>query len=200
MKKILNNLFMFESRTNVLLYVKCDDCYLIDSGKNIEMKNEIFKFLCDNNLKLRAIINTHCHSDHVSNNDICDKVLASNLEKTIIENSGFQLDILYGGRHPNFMESCFVASKSFKAFCLEKIDNIKYINLPGHSYNMIGVCIDDKVLYIGDAIYSEREINKIPYTYDIEKFLNSLEDLKKYDDKVIISSHIGIELIGINKL
>ena len=181
-------------------------CFLIDSGKSMELKDEILKYLLDNNLKLKAIINTHCHSDHVSNDDICDcKVLASDLEKTIIENSGLQLDILYGGKHPNFMESCFVASKSFNTSDLERIENINYINLSGHSYNMIGVCVEGKVLYIGDAIYSEREINKIPYTYDVEKFLNSLEELKKYDNKIIISSHIGIidnidELIKFNKL
>lgn len=206
MKKILNNLFMFESKTNVLLYVNKDKCFLIDSGKCSKMKEEILDFLLEKNLKLVAIINTHCHSDHISNNDINScKILASDLEKTIIENNGFQLDILYGGRHPNFMDSCFVASKSFKVSDLEKIENIEYIYFPGHSYNMIGVCIEKNVIYIGDAIFSEREINKIPYVYDIEKFLNSLKELRKYNDKIIISSHLGIiknidELIELNVL
>lgn len=204
MKKILNNLFMFESKTNVLLYVNNNKCFLIDSGKCSKMKEEISNFLLEKKLNLSAIINTHCHSDHVSNDDISNcKILASDLERTIIENNKIQLDILYGGCHPNFMDSCFVASKSFKVSDLEKIQNIEYIYLPGHSYNMIGVCIEKKVIYIGDAIFSQRELDKIPYIYDIENFLNSLNKLIKYKDKIIISSHLGVinnidELIGFN--
>ena len=73
MKKVLDNLYMFESKTNVLLYINGSECYLIDSGKSNKMKEEIKKYLSDNNLKLAGIINTHCHSDHVSNNDITVK-------------------------------------------------------------------------------------------------------------------------------
>lgn len=204
MKKVLDNLYMFESKTNVLLYINSSECYLIDSGKSNKMKEEIKKYLSDNNLKLTGIINTHCHSDHVSNNDITDcKIYASKLEKTIIENSSIQLDLLYGGRHPKFMEESFVASKSFKASDLKKINNIEYIYFPGHSYNMVGVLIEDKVLCIGDAIFSKDELTKIPYVYDVQKFIDSLNELGKYNDKTVISSHCGIidnlnELIDMN--
>lgn len=206
MKKILSNVFMFESKTNVLLYINNGECFLIDSGRSSALKDEIEAYLLDNNLKLNCIINTHCHSDHILNDDLCNcKIIASELEKEIIENNLFQLDFLYGGRHPKFMDSCFVASKSFKVSSLEKIDNIDYIYFPGHSYNMIGVCIEDKVLYIGDALFSERDIGKIAYIYDVEKFLDSLNNLESYKDKIIVSSHLGVinnidDLIKLNRL
>lgn len=194
MKKIKENLYMFEYKTNVLLYTIKKDCYLIDSGKSNTLKKEIENFILDNNLNLKGIINTHCHSDHVSNNDInnCKNIYASDIERLIIENSYLQLDILYGGKHPEFLEQTFLHSNSFKTKSLPDLQNIKYIDLKGHSSNMIGVLIENDVLYVGDAIFSEYELKSIPYLYDVDMFLKSLEELKKYKDITVISSHIGI--------
>lgn len=52
--------------------------------------------------------------------------------------------------------------------------------------------IENKVIYIGDALFSEKELKGIPYIYDIEKHLNTIEQLKKYKDLIIISPHCGI--------
>lgn len=192
--KIKNNLYMFESKTNSLLYVNKNDCFLIDPGKSKKMKEEIQNFILQNNLNLKAIINTHSHSDHVSNNDIndCKTIYASDVEKTIVENPSFQLDILYGGKHPDFFENSFLASNSFKTEPLKTLPNIEYINLAGHSYNMIGVLIEKDVLYIGDALFSEEELQGIPYLYDVCKFVDSLKKLEQYKNITIISSHIGV--------
>lgn len=194
MKKINNNLYMFESKTNILLYINKNDCYLIDSGKSVNLKNEIENFILENNLSLKAVVNTHCHSDHVSNNNInnCKCIYASEIEKVVIENSGLQLDVLYGGKHPNILEKSFLYSDSFKTENLQQIPNIEYISLPGHSYNMIGVLIEKDVLYIGDALFSEEELCGIPYLYDVSKFIDSLKELDKYKSTIIISSHMGI--------
>lgn len=193
MKKILDNLYMFESKTNVLLYKNKKKCILIDTGKSINLKSEIKEYIDNNKLKLKGIINTHAHSDHVSNNDIENcKVYANKLERTLLENYTLQLDLLYGGKHPKFLENSFLSSKSFKTHKLPKMKNIKYVNLEGHSYNMIGVIIENKVIYIGDALFSEKELKGIPYIYDIEKHLNTIEQLKKYKDLIIISPHCGI--------
>ena len=192
MKKIANNLYLFESKTNVLLYKIGKYCYLIDSGKSSSLKNEILDFLATNNLILKAVINTHSHSDHIINDDISPKIYASETERTIIENANLQLDFLFGAKHPKFFETLFFASPSFKADKLEEIENIEYIDLKGHSYNMIGVCIENKFIYIGDALFSENELKGIPYIYDVENFLESVKKLEKYNSMVVISSHIGV--------
>lgn len=201
MKKIKDNIYMFESKTNVLLYIDKNDCYLIDSGKSIKLKKEIETFILENNLSLKGIINTHCHSDHVANNNIsnCKTIYSSNVEKTLIQNQKLQLDILYGGKHPNILEDTFLYSDSFDVKDLEELPNMEYINLSGHSYNMIGVLLEKDILYIGDALYSEEELCGIPYLYDIDVFLNSLRKLDNYKDIIIVSSHMGV-INDINKL
>ena len=194
MKKIKDNLYMFESKTNVLLYIIKNDCYLIDTGKGSTLKKEIENFILDNNLNLKGIINTHSHSDHVSNNDInnCENIYANDVERLIIENSYLQLDILYGGKHPEFLERTFLHSNSFKTKSLPDLPNLEYIDLKGRSSNMIGVLIENDVLYVGDAIFSEYELKSVPYVYDVNMFLESLNKLKEYKNLTIISSHIDI--------
>lgn len=69
---------------------------------------------------------------------------------------------------------------------------------------MIGILIDNKYFFIGDSIFSLKELEYFPYIHDIDEFLNTLNVLKKYKDKTIISSHIGIisnllELIDLNQ-
>ena len=205
MIKLFEKIYMFESKTNILLYIKQNDCYLIDSGKSEELAKQVNDFIKEKHLTLKGIINTHCHSDHVSNNSIFNSnIYASDVESIFIENYDFQLDILYGGKHPKFIEDTYLYTESFKTNDLIHLDEIEYIKLPGHSYNMIGVLIENKVLYIGDALFSEKELKGIPYLYDIEKFLKSIEKLKDYKDFKIISSHIGIvddldNIININK-
>lgn len=53
MKKILDNLYMFESKTNVLLYKNKKKCILIDTGKSVNLKSEIKEYIDNNNLKLK---------------------------------------------------------------------------------------------------------------------------------------------------
>lgn len=193
MKKIKENIYMFESKTNVLLYKNKRNCILIDTGKSESLKQEIKEFIKQNKLKLKGIINTHAHSDHVSNNDIekC-KIYAEQTERTLLENYTLQLDLLYGGKHPKLLEKSFLSSKSFKTSKLKKFKNIEYIDLKGHSYNMIGVIIEKKVIYIGDALYNEKELKGIPYIYDIEEYLKTLEKIKQYNELIVISPHCGI--------
>ena len=48
MKKILDNLYMFESKTNVLLYKNKKKCILIDTGKSVNLKSEIKEYIISN--------------------------------------------------------------------------------------------------------------------------------------------------------
>ena len=52
-----------------LLYDDTNDCVIIDAGCNNEQEfGQIDSFLKKNNLNLKAIINTHCHIDHIMGN------------------------------------------------------------------------------------------------------------------------------------
>lgn len=209
MKRINNNLIMFEAKTIVLLYTHNNRCYLFDSGNSEECKNEVLDYISNNHLKLEFLINTHCHSDHCQfNNEIQEKtgckVCCSEEENLYINNEQLQLNMLYGGNSSFLKDNKFLFSKKGNNGNLPKIENLQFVNFPGHSYNMVGILIENEFLFIGDALFSEREMEGFPYLYDVEKFLESLSLMEKYHDKVIISSHIGIignniKLIELNR-
>ena len=209
MRKLDKNIIMFESKTNVILYKNANKAYLIDSGNNEKILKEILIYLEENHLTLSHIINTHCHADHtffnsyLQNKTNC-KISSSIKENIFIENSAYNLDILFGG-NSNFLKSNHrLYYTDTKTVNLPSLENISYISLAGHSYDMIGILLENKYFFIGDAIFSLKELNYFPFIYDVSKFMNTLDKLLKYKDKIIISSHIGIidnleEMIMLNK-
>lgn len=207
--KLNDNLILFEGRTNILLFISNNNAYLIDTGNNKEIVDKVIKYLKNNNLNLKYIINTHSHVDHIKYNYYLQKITnckiaTSNLERFLLENNDLNNDLLSLGLESILKENEFFSNQDIKASKLPCIKNLKYTNLKGHSYNMIGILIDNKYFFIGDSIFSLKELEYFPYIHDIDEFLNTLNVLKKYEDKTIISSHIGIisnllELIDLNQ-
>lgn len=207
--KLNNNLILFEDKTNILLYTNNTNAYLIDTSNNRKTIDKVIEYLKDNNLNLKYIINTHSHVDHTKYNYYLKKITnckitTSNKERFFLENNDLNYDLLSCGLENIIVKNEFFSNQKIKTSRLPRIKNIEYINLKGHSYDMIGILIDDKYFFIGDSIFSLKELKYFPYIYDIDEFLNTLNELKKYKDKIIISSHIGIisnllELIDLNK-
>ena len=73
--KLNDNLILFEGRTNILLFISNNNAYLIDTGNNKEMVDKVIKYLEDNNLNLKYIINTHSHVDHTKYNYYLHKLI-----------------------------------------------------------------------------------------------------------------------------
>lgn len=197
MKKLNENLILFESKTNVLLYINKNNAYLIDSGNDINLCDEILDYLDKNNLTLKYIINTHSHSDHIKcNNYLKNKtnclITSSDKERVLIENSDINLNIISNGNISLIKENDYLNFKETKTKKLPNIDNISYIKLDGHSYDMLGILIEDKYFFIADSLFSLKELNYFPFIYDVSKFLKTLDKILNYKDKIIISSHSGI--------
>ena len=197
MRKLNENIIMFESKTNVILYKNGNKAYLIDSGNDEKVLKEILVYLEENHLTLSYIINTHCHADHTFfnfylQNKVNCKISSSAKENVFIENSDYNLDVLFGGNSDFLKDNHKLYYSNTKTAILPSIDNISYISLAGHSYDMIGIILEDKYFFVGDAIFSLKELNYFPFIYDVSKFINTLDKILKYKDKIIISSHIGI--------
>jgi glyoxylase-like metal-dependent hydrolase (beta-lactamase superfamily II) len=63
----------FQENTYVL-YDESHSCVIIDPGNNNDAEdNELFDAIEARNLKPVAIINTHCHLDHILGNGVCKK-------------------------------------------------------------------------------------------------------------------------------
>ena len=83
-----------------LLYNNDKDAIVFDPGcSNINEQKSFSDFITSNNLKLRRLINTHCHIDHVSGNQF-----VADTYKLELEASQIEIPIL---------ESCTAVSKMY---------------------------------------------------------------------------------------
>jgi glyoxylase-like metal-dependent hydrolase (beta-lactamase superfamily II) len=91
-------------------------------------------------------------------------------------------------------EKCIVDGKltSEKPFLMESSKHkFEIIPLPGHSSGQIGIVTPDKVFFIGDSIYSGKELSDspIPYSADVTKTRKTLDYLLHSKYTLFVPTH-----------
>ena len=193
------NTFYLDNPTNIGIYlVNNKDVYLIDSGNNKDAGKKILKIINEHNWQVLGIINTHSHADHIGGNNVIQNrtncaIFSSEIENSFISNTILEPSILYGGYPFNSLLNKTLMAKESSSILID--DNIRntfdVIELPGHSYNMIGLKTKDNIYFLGDSLFSEETINKyhIFYIYSVKEFLNTLDKLNNLDGDLYILSH-----------
>jgi glyoxylase-like metal-dependent hydrolase (beta-lactamase superfamily II) len=156
-KKIIVNPFQI----NCYIYYdeSTGEGIIIDPGAFEKYEeDEISKFTKENNIKIKYIINTHGHIDHVLgnrfavNNFNCSLLIHKD-DLFLLNNSCAQ-GILYNLKVEKSPEPDGFITEDLK-FKLNETE-IKFIHAPGHSPG--GVCIVDhtnKIVFSGDTIFRE---------------------------------------------
>ena len=180
-----------------------DDAVLIDTGLDKDNGRKLLRLLEEQGLTLKAIINTHSHADHNGGNNYLTRnteaqVYAPSIESGIIENPLLEPIYLFHGAYPiSNLHNKFVLAKPSKVdHILEpgKLEIIglkpEIIALPGHSFNQIGVMLDD-VLFCADTVFSERVIDKyrIPVVQDVVRHLETLDKLDEIKCSLFVPAH-----------
>jgi len=180
-----------------------NDALLIDSGIDKDSGRKILRFLEELEITPKAIINTHSHADHFGGNHYLTrntkaKVYAPRIESGIIQNPLLEPIYLFHGAYPiRNLHNKFVLAKPspvdhiIEPGKLSVIDlELEIIALPGHSFNQIGVKIDN-IFFCADTVFSERVINKyrIPVVQDVKNHLETLEMLKEMDCDLFVPAH-----------
>ena len=193
------NTFYLDNPTNIGIYlVNNKDVYLIDSGNNKDAGKKILKIINEHNWQVLGIINTHSHADHIGGNNVIQNrtncaIFSSEIENSFISNTILEPSILYGGYPFNSLLNKTLMAKESSSILID--DNIRntfdVIELPGHSYNMIGLKTKDNIYFLGDSLFSEETINKyhIFYICNVKEFLNTLDKLNNLDGDLYILSH-----------
>jgi len=212
--KLNEKVYYFDSPSKVFVY-KLDEEYvcLIDSGNNKDAGKKILKLLNEHNLKLKYIINTHSHADHIGGNNYLQtntncQIYGSKTENSITEKPLLEPTYLYGGYPYKKLENKFLMAESSKTLDIKDLENdFETIELPGHTFDMIGIKTKENIIFIGDALASPSTIEKyhIFFLYDVEGYLNTLDYLSTLDNYLLLGSHIEIngdikEIIKIKKI
>lgn len=183
-----------------------DECVVIDSGSSAEYGKKILKFLESESVKNFTIVNTHSHADHIGGNSLLQqkskcKIYATDFESAFIEHTQLEPMYLWGGPIFDGIDNKFLmATPSIVTNILEygwsDELGVETIPLPGHSFDMIGVLINDggkRIFFIADAVVSKQTIEKykVYFLYDVAEHLKTLAGLNKWVESVdvIIPSH-----------
>ena len=185
------------------------ELYLIDSGLNSDYAKMIYDECrrVFGSFSVKAVIDTHCHSDHSGGNSFWQEECSAEIwtthdEKCYIEVPETHTAISSGGfPMEKFMDHyrgkvSFVdrVIKNDEAFDFGKI-KIQCVPLGGHSIDQIGLLVTNQegkaAFFAGDAIFGRSMLSRywMPYLYDVRRFKESLERIGKIKAAFYVPSH-----------
>ncbi|OFI06290.1 hydroxyacylglutathione hydrolase [Clostridium acetireducens DSM 10703] len=199
--KIKGNSYFIKAPTNTGIYTfKNKNCILIDTGINNSDAKKIDEVLISNKLHPKYIINTHSHLDHCGGNYYFQNnytgclIYTSYKEKLFIENGEIFPSILSSSNPIKGLDKNRKTKVDYVLdYGINKINDEKFevISLKGHSIEQIGIITPEKVCFLGDSIFSHEILDKysLPYYYDLEESVNTLEKIKEIDADYFVISH-----------
>lgn len=133
------------------------DAIVVDPGESIQVN----RFLAENNLNLRAILQTHGHNDHCGGIEVLQKK--------------YPQAVLYNNEQLMMQDGEIIE--------LDGFSSIKIITTPGHTEEHVVFLFDDRHLFCGDTLFS-MGCGRV-FTGDYAAMCNSLGKLKKLDPQIL---------------
>jgi len=179
-----DGVYRIPGRTIVGLICIDKECYIVDTGLDDDQGRRALNAVKSLNCKLKAVLNTHSHADHIGGNNFIEKRSGVDIfgpleEIPYIRNPKLEPVMLYGGSPVPELLSKFFMAKPSNAKPIEDVElPMKLVDLRGHSPGMIGIQTD-QVFFVADAYTGINILSKhvIPYTYNPELALKTLESL-----------------------
>lgn len=194
------NTYYLKCYSNIGVYDLGDGtCVLIDAGDHKKSVSDLNKAIVAHGWRVRMILNTHCHIDHINGNRFfrdtygC-KIYAPHIETFFVEENLLEPNYYYLGVPTNRKRNFFFRELGTKAEELTEDvlpAGFALLPLPGHCYNMVGVKTPDDVWFLGDAVVDPAtyESYHLPLFYDINKSIATARMLAKLPGRLFIPSH-----------
>jgi glyoxylase-like metal-dependent hydrolase (beta-lactamase superfamily II) len=196
----IGNTYYYSAFSNVGVYkLNKKEVLLIDSCDHKRMVRSLDTILEKNGLRVKTIINTHCHVDHIAGN----KFFYDKYGCRILASKGEQGFIAYPDREPRFYYSGINTDKTRNPFFLSEPsdaevispdstpEGFEIISLPGHSFDMIGVRTPDDVVFLSDAILSKKTWDeyKLPFFYSVNESMQTLREIQSIKARLFVPAH-----------
>lgn len=149
MLKVFNNGML---GSNVYLYGDDKECVMIDAGVEA---HQIHQYLKDNKLKLKYIILTHCHIDHILHaNEIAirtgAKVIVHKLDAESLTETSINMSQVVSGAEYKISHDMTVNNGDVIEFADKYL---KVLHTPGHTRG--GICLyNDELIFTGDTLFA----------------------------------------------
>lgn len=160
-----------------------DELVLFDSGR--EPSPELMELLELEKMRVRAVVCTHLHEDHIANNEL------------LIERYGTQIYASAG----DIGELTSRDSVSYPIAAIDCSDVLRIggaefglLSVAGHTVGQTAYVTPDGVCCVGDAIMTEEPLKraKIPYMDDVDGSMISMEILRQTEYPFYIVAHKGV--------
>ncbi len=184
---LVNTGYISIGKTLVTVYwISENEIVLIDSGEK-----ERFDFLTEleeRNISVRAVINTHLHSDHTANNRELLKRFNAKFYASIEEIRTTQIP-----------EGMYTVIESEGVVNVDGVQ-FKVMPTPGHTKGHLAIITPDNVCCLGDAVMTKRLIkaSRMPYMVDVQQAFESIKKIGKLKCPFFVISHRGV--VPISKL
>jgi len=204
--KVRGNTYCIDTGMTYLPFYKLSDqdIILMDSGYQKE-KEGIESVLEGNNLKIKAIICSHAHPDHIGNNSYFKEKykckIAMPKDEAFICSSYANLKIYYDqpmslikSYYNNLTcEADIIINKNQDSIILNDVA-FRLFHTSGHSSDQICITTPDNVCYLADSLITHDTMagTKIPYAFVLKDDLESKKTLHQLDCCAYIIAHKGI--------
>lgn len=175
------------------------DVCMIDSGYSDEAAEYVETVLAEKGWNLKFIINTHTHIDHLGGNRNLMKnwncpAYATYIDCVFAEYEILEPSYMFGGHPSKLVQEAFLHPGKIGFRPIEELElpeGMEILDMPGHTFGMIGVKTPDDVWFLGDALMNSRALEKYPFGYliDVEKYLETLEGLKTLEGDFFVLGH-----------
>ncbi len=198
---ISGNTYYFNTPVSIGAIIEDNSAILIDTGLDENAIRKVLNLLKDKNITLKYVINTHSHSDHIGGNAFVESrtkttFYASEIESVFIRNPELLSNFIYGATSISELKSKFYYSAP-----TENVKNIKelkekfrIVELPGHTFQMIGIITEDNVFFVADSIFSKQILEKhsLIFHIDTARFLSTLDFIVQQNADYYLLSHGGL--------
>jgi glyoxylase-like metal-dependent hydrolase (beta-lactamase superfamily II) len=203
--KIKQFVFNSFSENTYILYDETKECIIVDPGCYEEAeRNMLVKFIEENKLKVVALLNTHCHIDHVLGNSFVKRTFGVDLiihkEDIPTLKANEIVAPIYGFSNYETTEAdSFLAEGDFVKF---GDSALKVVFVPGHASGHIALINKEEKICIGGDVLFQQSIGRTDLPGgDYDTLISSIKNklFVLADDVTVYCGHGPSTTIGYEK-